>query len=47
LRDLLGFLVWCASYLSNHSLWRDNKYVLLKGGKLVARRADGAVINPE
>ena len=47
LRDLLGFLVWCASYLSKRSLWRDNKYVLLTGGKLVARRADGAVINPD
>jgi len=46
-RDLLGFLIWCASYLSSRSLWRDNRYVLLKGGKLVARRADGAVINPE
>ncbi|HTW45212.1 MAG TPA: bacteriohopanetetrol glucosamine biosynthesis glycosyltransferase HpnI [Acidobacteriaceae bacterium] len=46
-RDLLGFIVWCASYLSKRSLWRDNKYVLLKGGKLVARRADGAIINPE
>lgn len=47
LRDLQGFLIWCASYLSNRSLWRDNNYELLKGGKLVARRADGAVINPE
>ncbi len=47
LRDLQGFVIWCASYLSNRSLWRDNKYELLKGGKLVARRADGAVINPE
>jgi ceramide glucosyltransferase len=46
-RDLQGFIIWCASYLSNRSLWRDNKYVLLKGGRLVARRADGAVINPD
>jgi ceramide glucosyltransferase len=46
-RDLQGFIIWCASYLSKRSLWRDNKYVLLKGGRLVARRADGAVINPE
>ena len=47
LRDLHGFIVWCASYLSKRSLWRDNNYVLLKGGKLVARRADGAIINPD
>jgi ceramide glucosyltransferase len=47
LRDLHGFIVWCASYLSKRSLWRDNNYVLLKGGRLVARRADGSVINPE
>jgi ceramide glucosyltransferase len=47
LRDLHGFIVWCASYLSKRSLWRDNKYVLLKGGRLVARRANGAVITPD
>jgi ceramide glucosyltransferase len=47
LRDLYGFIVWCASYLFKRSLWRDNNYVLLKGGKLVARRANGAVITPD
>jgi ceramide glucosyltransferase len=47
LRDLYGFIVWCASYLFKRSLWRDNNYVLLKGGKLVARRANGALITPE
>jgi ceramide glucosyltransferase len=47
LRDLLGFTLWCASYLSKRSLWRDNKYELLKGGRLISRRADGSVINPE
>jgi ceramide glucosyltransferase len=46
LRDLHGFIIWCASYLFKRSLWRDNNYVLLKGGKLIARRADGTVINP-
>jgi len=38
LRDLHGFIIWCASYLSKRSLWRDNNYVLLKGGRLIARR---------
>jgi ceramide glucosyltransferase len=47
IRDLQGFVVWCASYLSKRSLWRDNRYVLLKGGRLVAQRADGSVILPE
>ena len=46
LRDLHGFVVWCASYLGKRSLWRDNNYVLLKGGRLVARRANGSVITP-
>lgn len=47
LRDLHGFIIWCASYLSKRSLWRDNNYELLKGGRLVARRANGAVIDPD
>jgi ceramide glucosyltransferase len=47
LRDLYGFVVWCASYLKQQSLWRDTNYRLLKGGKLVARRADGTVVDPE
>jgi len=47
LRDLHGFIIWCASYLSKRSLWRDNRYELLKGGRLVARRANGTVITPD
>jgi ceramide glucosyltransferase len=47
LRDLYGFVVWCASYLKKRSLWRDTNYRLLKGGKLVAVRADGSVLDPE
>jgi len=47
LRDLHGFILWCASYICKRSLWRDNNYVLLKGGRLVARRADGAVLTPD
>lgn len=44
LRDLHGFIVWCASYLCKRSLWRDNNYLLLKGGRLIARRANGAIV---
>ena len=34
-RDLLGFIVWCASYLSKGSVWRDSTYKLLEGGRIV------------
>jgi ceramide glucosyltransferase len=47
LRDLHGFILWCASYICKRSLWRDNNYELLKGGRLVARRANGAVLTPD
>jgi ceramide glucosyltransferase len=47
LRDLYGFIVWCASYLKQRTLWRDTNYQVLKGGKLVAVRADGSVLDPE
>lgn len=47
LRDLHGFVLWCASYVCKRSLWRDNNYELLKGGRLVSRRANGAVLTPD
>lgn len=47
IRDLHGFIIWCASYLSKRSLWRDNNYVLLKKGRLIARRANGALVTPD
>lgn len=48
LRDLYGFMVWAASYVGKPVWrWRDNDYELLKGGRLVARRADGAVVTPD
>ncbi len=37
LRDLLGFIVWCASYLSKRAVWRDKRYQLIKGGRIVLR----------
>jgi len=46
-RDLHGFIVWCASYVFKRSLWRDNDYELLNGGRLIARRASGAVLNAD
>lgn len=34
LRDLLGFAVWCASYVTSGSLWRGSKYKLLPDGRI-------------
>jgi ceramide glucosyltransferase len=36
-RDIFGFLVWCASYLSPRTVWRDSQYELLEGGRIVRR----------
>jgi ceramide glucosyltransferase len=38
LRDLLGFAVWCASYLSKSAVWRDHRYQLIRGGRIVLRQ---------
>ena len=35
LRDLTGFFVWCASFLGNEVLWRNERYRLLTDGKMV------------
>ncbi len=35
LRDLLGFLVWCASFTGSEILWRGERYRLQPGGKMV------------
>jgi ceramide glucosyltransferase len=37
IRDLLGFIVWVASYTSPTVVWRDTKYEL-KGEKIVMRK---------
>ena len=42
LRDLLGFCVWTASYLSKKAVWRDSNYELVHGGRIVMRQgSDG------
>jgi ceramide glucosyltransferase len=38
-RDLLGFVVWCASYLGQRTVWRNIPY-RLAGGGLIALRGD-------
>ena len=37
IRDLLGFAVWCASYLSKSAVWRDRRFQLVRGGRIVLR----------
>jgi ceramide glucosyltransferase len=37
LRDLLGFIVWAASYTSAKTAWRDSRYEL-RGDKIVLRK---------
>ncbi len=37
LRDLLGFAVWVASYLSRNMRWRDGRFELIDGGLIRTR----------
>jgi ceramide glucosyltransferase len=37
LRDLLGFAVWMASYLSHNMHWRDGRFELVDGGLIRTR----------
>jgi ceramide glucosyltransferase len=32
IRDLLGFFVWCGSFLGTHVVWRGERYELMPGG---------------
>ena len=43
-RDLLGFLLWCASFFNTSIVWRGERYQLQMGGKMVREgaAADGA-----
>jgi len=42
LRDLLGFLLWCGSFLGTTIVWRGERYRLLAGGKM--SRAEPATL---
>jgi len=35
LRDLMGFAVWCASFAGREIIWRNERYRLVPGGKMV------------
>ncbi len=41
LRDLLGFCVWTASYLSRNMQWRDGRFELVAGGRILVRERRG------
>jgi ceramide glucosyltransferase len=38
-RDLLGFLLWCASFLGSEIVWRGERYQLGAGGKMTRKFA--------
>jgi len=39
LRDLTGFLVWCASFMGTEIVWRDERYRLSSDGKMLIQRS--------
>jgi ceramide glucosyltransferase len=43
-RDLLGFSVWVASYLSRKMTWREGRFELLEGGKIRMRDRNGNIV---
>jgi ceramide glucosyltransferase len=43
-RDLLGFTVWTASYISRRIRWRDGRFELLDDGRVRMRDRDGKII---
>jgi len=38
IRDLMGFFVWCASFVGNEIVWRNERYRLVAGGKMLIQR---------
>jgi ceramide glucosyltransferase len=46
LRDLEGFAIWCASYLSRDFYWRGEMYRFTTGGRIIAkeRQSSGVTV---
>ena len=43
LRDLLGFILWCASFSGSEIVWRNERYRLVSGGRMIPKdRVDAA-----
>ena len=40
-RDLLGFLLWCASFWGSEIVWRGERYQLIAGGKMAPKSGLG------
>jgi ceramide glucosyltransferase len=38
-RDLLGFFLWCASFINTSIVWRGERYRLQMGGKMIRQAA--------
>src|SRR5262249_39012843 len=34
-RDLMGFFIWCASFTGSEIVWRNERYKLVPGGRMV------------
>jgi ceramide glucosyltransferase len=45
IRDLLGFCVWVASYLSRNTRWRDGRFELVAGGKILVRDRNTGLVH--
>jgi ceramide glucosyltransferase len=43
-RDLLGFTVWVASYISRKITWRDGRFELIEDGRVRMRDRDGNIV---
>ncbi len=41
LRDLMGFFVWCSSFVGSEITWRHQRYRLIEGGKMVRASPSG------
>ena len=44
IRDLLGFAVWTASYISRKIVWRDGRFELIADGRVRMRDRDGSIV---
>jgi len=46
-RDVLGFAIWTASYVSRKISWRDGRFELIGDGRVRMRDRDGNVVRIE
>ena len=44
IRDILGFILWCGSFLGSEIVWRGERYRLVTGGRIV-RKDQAATTN--